>query len=78
MAVAVAVLRGLKCSHYMGSHHIILENDSRTVIRKLQETIKDYSATWSITWDVKALIRGFENCCNISFFSDVENSDSRP
>lgn len=43
MVKAVVVLHGLQFSYDMGFRRVILESDSRTVIKKLQGTKEDYS-----------------------------------
>ncbi|MBA0702234.1 hypothetical protein Goari_027354 [Gossypium aridum] len=43
----------------MGFTKIILESDSRTVIKNLQATKEDYSEIRLIIWDEKALARIF-------------------
>ncbi|MBA0592257.1 hypothetical protein Gorai_009241, partial [Gossypium raimondii] len=47
----------------MGFAKIILESDSRTIIKNLQATKEDYSEIRLIIWDEKALARIFSSCC---------------
>lgn len=61
MAEAMATLHGLQFAKDMGFSRVILESDSRIVIRKFQRNEEDYSALRP-TWDVKALSTCFEAC----------------
>ncbi|MBA0594236.1 hypothetical protein Gorai_011148 [Gossypium raimondii] len=46
----------------IGFMKIILESDSKTIIKNLQATKEDYSEIRPITWDVKALTMKFSSC----------------
>ncbi|KAK5825351.1 hypothetical protein PVK06_020175 [Gossypium arboreum] len=73
LAEAMAVLHGLQFARDMGFSRVILESDSKMVIRNLQASEEDYSETMRITWDVKTLARGFASC-RFEFFKREGNT----
>ncbi|MBA0776670.1 hypothetical protein Gotri_011635 [Gossypium trilobum] len=62
MAEAIAMLHGIQFASEMGFMLVILERDSKIVIKNVQSIEEDYSETRPITWDVKALARNFLVC----------------
>lgn len=62
MAEAIAMLHGIPFALEMGFMLVILERDSKIVIKNVQSTEEDFSETRPITWDVNALARNFLVC----------------
>ncbi|KAE8669497.1 hypothetical protein F3Y22_tig00112231pilonHSYRG00051 [Hibiscus syriacus] len=60
MAEAVAALNGLQFAKYLGLSRVILENDSKSIIIKLQSGVDDSSVIRSIIWDIHCLCKTFK------------------
>ncbi|KAE8733777.1 hypothetical protein F3Y22_tig00000991pilonHSYRG00126 [Hibiscus syriacus] len=60
-AEVLAVIQGLRFALDMGFQHIVLEGDSRSVIKKLNSLANDFSSIGSFTYDAKALAYHFHS-----------------
>ncbi|MBA0743134.1 hypothetical protein Gogos_005852, partial [Gossypium gossypioides] len=62
MVEETALLHGIQFALEMGFMEIIIESDSKIVIKNIISLEEDYTEIRSITWDVKALARNFSSC----------------
>ncbi|MBA0857949.1 hypothetical protein Goshw_019430 [Gossypium schwendimanii] len=61
-AEAVAVIHGLRFAKELGFLSIIVEEDSRSVARKINNHEHDFSDISALTWFAKEIAKEFQAC----------------